>query len=622
MKKRNVVSLLIVLSILLTTNLRVSFAQDSPQWHLPAGAIARLGKGRITAIAYSPDGHRLAVAGSIGIWLYDTVTHQEVALLTGHTGYVFSVAFSPDGATLASGSWDDTVRLWDVATGTLRDTLTGHTSHVWSVAFSPDGTTLASGSDDRTVRLWDVATGTLRDTLTGYTGSVWSIAFSPDGTTLASGSSDNTVGLWDVATGTLRDTLTGHTGSVRSVAFSSDGTTLASGSDDNTVGLWDVATGTLRDTLTGHTSGVRSVAFSPDGTTIASGSYDGTVLLWRLTPTNGNPLTFDPSTVPDQMFTLGTSIAPLYLPIATGGTPPYTYTLDPIPPGLHFDATIQVLTGTPTTTGTIIATYTATDAAGASVSLTFTIEVTGAGSLDVDGDGQVTVVDLAIVALFYGTQVPVGVSLPADVNADGVVDLSDLTAVAQAIDAAGGANQLSLQDVELALLIAVEQVAELEVVAGAPMGFSTPQHVLSAGVAYGNVAAALSDARHLAISDVHLVKGMAVLEGLLQLLAEMSMIPETTALLPNYPNPFNPETWLPYQLAKAADVTLTVYDMRGVAVRQLVLGHQPAGVYQSRGRAAYWDGKNNFGEPVASGVYFYTLTAGDFSATRKMLIRK
>ena len=98
--------------------------------------------------------------------------------------------------------------------------------------------------------------------------------------------------------------------------------------------------------------------------------------------------------------------------------------------------------------------------------------------------------------------------------------------------------------------------------------------------------------------------------------------PEKTTLLANYPNPFNPETWIPYQLAKSADVTLTIYAVDGQVVRQLALGHQRAGLYRSRGRAAYWDGRNAVGESVASGVYFYTLTAGDFTVTRKMLIRK
>ena len=100
------------------------------------------------------------------------------------------------------------------------------------------------------------------------------------------------------------------------------------------------------------------------------------------------------------------------------------------------------------------------------------------------------------------------------------------------------------------------------------------------------------------------------------------LIPKETALLANYPNPFNPETWIPYQLSKRSDVTLTIYAVNGQVVRRLILGHQPVGMYQSRSRAAYWDGKNELGEPVASGLYFYTFTAGDFTATRKMLIRK
>ena len=100
------------------------------------------------------------------------------------------------------------------------------------------------------------------------------------------------------------------------------------------------------------------------------------------------------------------------------------------------------------------------------------------------------------------------------------------------------------------------------------------------------------------------------------------LAPVETALLPNYPNPFNPETWIPYQLSKDSEVTITIYDTKGVSVRTLALGHQQAGIYQSRRRAAYWDGRNAVGEPVASGVYFYTLSAGDFTATRKLLIRK
>ena len=112
-------------------------------------------------------------------------------------------------------------------------------------------------------------------------------------------------------------------------------------------------------------------------------------------------------------------------------------------------------------------------------------------------------------------------------------------------------------------------------------------------------------------------QGIAYLQSLLA-----SLIPEETSLLPNYPNPFNPETWIPYQLSEPADVTLRIYAVSGSLVRTLALGQMPAGMYQARSRAAYWDGKNDVGETVASGIYFYTLTAGDFTATRKMLIRE
>ena len=102
----------------------------------------------------------------------------------------------------------------------------------------------------------------------------------------------------------------------------------------------------------------------------------------------------------------------------------------------------------------------------------------------------------------------------------------------------------------------------------------------------------------------------------------IASLPEDTQLLANYPNPFNPETWIPYQLAEAAGVTVTIYDLHGRVVRNLNFGHQAAGMYQDKSRAAYWDGRNQTGEPVASGLYFYTLTAGDFTATRKLLIRR
>lgn len=206
------------------------------------------------------------------------------AFLHGHTGWVSSVAFSPDTTMLASASSDDTIILWDVATRRpIGEPLAGHTMWVNSVAFSPDGRKLASGGGDGIIILWDAKEGIpLRQPLTGHAQGVNSIAFSPEGSTLASGSSDNTVILWDVATGEpVGQPLTGHTGPVHSVAFSPDGQTVASGSEDHTIILWNVATGQpIGRPLTGHTLAVRSVAFSPDGQTLASGGWDRSVILW------------------------------------------------------------------------------------------------------------------------------------------------------------------------------------------------------------------------------------------------------------------------------------------------------------------------------------------------------
>jgi len=235
-----------------------------------------------SSVAFSPDGKMLAT-GSIDktIKLWEAATGRELRTLAGHAGFVQSVVFSPDGKTLASGSWDKTIKLWEVATGRESRTLIGHASLVNSVAFSGDGKTLASGSGDKTIKLWDLATGRELRTLNGHSGFVQSVVFSPDGKTLASGSYDKTIKLWEVATGRELSTFNGHSALVESVAFSPDGQTLASGSEDKTIKLWEVATGRELRNLNGH-SHFFSVVFSPDGRTLASGSADNTIKLWEV----------------------------------------------------------------------------------------------------------------------------------------------------------------------------------------------------------------------------------------------------------------------------------------------------------------------------------------------------
>ena len=204
---------------------------------------------------------------------------------------------------------------------------------------------------------------------------------------------------------------------------------------------------------------------------------------------------------------------------------------------------------------------------------------------DVNRDGQVSILDMVLVARQFGNTVPSDSAV--DVNGDGVINVLDLILVSQNMGESSNAAAPSLVGIN---------ARELD----------------PATVRAWIAQAALEDDGSVAFQQ-----GIAKLRELLS-----SLLPKETALLPNYPNPFNPETWIPYQLAKPADVTLTLYAVDGRVVRTLALGHQAAGRYQRRSRAAYWDGKNEVGEPVASGLYFYTLKAGDFSATRKMLIRK
>ncbi|WP_017654791.1 AAA-like domain-containing protein [Fortiea contorta] len=238
----------------------------------------------VNSVVFSPDGKTLASASwdkTIKLWNVGT-GKQIASLTTGHQSGISSVVFSPDGKTLASASWDKTIKLWNVGTGKQITSLTGHQRWVSSVMFSPDGGTLASAGGDETVKLWNVATGKQIASLTGHRSWVNSVVFSPDGKTLASASLDRTIKLWNVATGKQIASLTGHKDNVNSVVFRPDIVTLASASDDGTIKLWDVFTGNEIASLTGHQSGVNSVVFSPDGKTLASASDDETIKLWHV----------------------------------------------------------------------------------------------------------------------------------------------------------------------------------------------------------------------------------------------------------------------------------------------------------------------------------------------------
>ena len=421
----------LLFSILSTLYLPDSFAQNYTQMSLPDDVKSRLGKGRIQHMLYSPDGNILAVVTSIGIWLYDTKTYQELNLLPiplnkyrGRTEDIINTTFSVDGKTLIGETDKNSVYLWDVTSGEnrtifkgnevyfsldrdtftiekenktvqlfqekklnidyssfnekdkkidsiafspdgktfaythlyestirIRDTQTlklkkiltdntefvyayritlspdgqtlatlrpGGLIHVWnvttgnlknvlrgykvtsisnrhlnririanhsvvdSVAFSPDGKTLANGSRDGTIRLWNIDSGKLTKRLIEHQGFINGLAFSPDGKLLASGSEDGLILVWNLETGTHKALLAERMGSISCVAFSRDGKMLAGGNTDGNIHLFDAATGTPKMTFTGHIEEITQVLFSPDGDSLASRSYDGSVRLWNI----------------------------------------------------------------------------------------------------------------------------------------------------------------------------------------------------------------------------------------------------------------------------------------------------------------------------------------------------
>ena len=228
-----------------------------------------------------------------------------------------------------------------------------------------------------------------------------------------------------------------------------------------------------------------------------------------------------------------------------------------------------------------------------------------------EGDWSMFVgIDADVNAIYKRPPVPV---VSSDVNADGIVNILDLVSVSSNFGKTGQTPADVNGDGIVNIIDLVKVAGEMGTGAAAPSAHPHALEMLTAA----DVQHWLTQAQRLNLTDITSQRGILRLQ---QLLA--ALIPKETSLLPNYPNPFNPETWIPYQLSKTAEVTLHVYGIDGMLIRTLALGHQPAGMYQTRSRAAYWDGRNAVGEPVASGVYYYTLTAGDFTATRKMLIRK
>ena len=593
----------------------------------------------LSIIAFSPDGQVLATGGDTGnygwgkILLWDVNTGRHLRTLSdGNT--VKGISFSPDGQVLASRHFSSgVVFLWNVETGRHLRTLEGHTGDVGSIAFSPDGSVFGSLSAGE-ILLWKLPPTRVSITpnpvvssaigeqfsinvsiVAGENVGGYQVSFVFDPTALRYVESANGDYLpsgaffvppvvssllkdhngdyqpppsWDALEDRVENAVT-----LGATAFSSvsdgDGTLATV-----TFEVLDVKESFIElfDVILTDNAGEHLLHFAPHGTKVIEPTLLPTDAIISLTPSSvlspavGEQLTFNTDitggqNVKDFLITLDYDKSALQLKSSIDGN----YLANGVGNG---DGTLTQLTfevlavkaSTIRLSGHLIAPN------GLLYLPNFeSAEVIVPLFGDVNRDGVVNILDLVQVASSFGQPVPEEGN-PADVNEDGIVNIVDLVKVAGALGddaAAPSAWSLDLEDT-----FTREQVQQW-----------------------------LSEARQFNLTDTTAQRGILYLE---QLLAALT--PKETALLPNYPNPFNPETWIPYQLAEAAEITLTIYAVDGTVVRQLVLGHQPIGIYQGKSRAAYWDGKNAFGEPVASGVYFYTLTAGDFTATRKMLIKK
>ena len=701
--------------------------------NLPTGAKVRIGKGlsgiRERAAAFSPDGQHLAVASSIGIWLYDTANYQELALLSNPYP-ITSIAFSPDGSIIVGASrrqspvWDivtkekiatfggsggavafspdgktiaysyamaveypyvAAIELWDVETEQELAKLKSE-DFIDTISFSHDGNLVAGAGHDGLIKLWDVLTGQKINTFS-HKAHVNSIAFSPTEYILASGSGDTTVKLWDAIAGTEILAIE-NPSSTSNIAFSLDGKTLAwTCASPDTINLWDITTrsliATYEDTavfnihslalspdektfvtIDGHYGFVKvcdistgntidlghtrlvPISFSPDSAILASGGHRG-LKLWDVD--TGQNIANIPVSYKFRVWLV--SFSP------DGNTLAYRVSGEKFTRLWDFTTQTQIR---------IIENQfvncwafspdgkTLASAAGRTIELwdvetgqntaTFEGHLRGIDSVAYSPNGNTlasasardNTVRLWDIATKQNTETFEGDSTYAVFSPDGTMlvfhklnigvklwnlvtrdmiifeedyfmaFLPNSTIMLLRSSSYESGESVSAWDAKTATLITTLDPVLLQ---GWKKPIFSPDGKMLAIMGQDSIM--LFDPKVLYSQLPSLAPANTNFTNVLQ-----------TELLLNYPNPFNPETWIPFRLAEDADVMLTIYDVEGRMVRNLDIGHSKAGIYESRDKAIYWEGRNDLGENVASGVYFYHLTAGGYSATRRMVILK
>ena len=596
----------------------------------------------VSDLAFSADGRKLVSSGDQSLVLWSVGSGEKLATLTGHTGLVYASAFSSDGNTLVSGGEDGKLRIWDLTPYAVPQQL-GPRDLVRMIYFLPNDL-------DPLPDIETQVRNQIKDTrqffadqmqVYGFGRKTFTFETDEDGEPLVhwvDGKFDDAyyhantgekvreeIAEWfdlskdlylivtDISSGSIDDEKTCGTGwnpvfediggwkasDERWAIIPAFGSCLAEGSGVPLIAHeLGHAFGLEHDFR--NDSYIMSYGDNPNQLARCSAEWLDASRFFNAYQTAFNELAtiemFPPRAYSQSAISLrfkvadtdGVHQAQLLVPARS-----------PQPEGLKMHSCklsngqtdiVEFVIPTSTVPFDDKVTLSVIDPLGNTTRGEFTLELSAVESfqnpLDVNGDENIDTADLLVVAGSLGQTVTPGATPnPADVNGDNVVDIEDIILVAAAMDA----------------------------VAAAPAARAHS----AAGIATTDLRRWLDAARQRNTGDATVIKAIAVLEQLLAI-----GHPKETRLMANYPNPFNPETWIPYQLSMDAEVTLTIYDTNGGLIRALGLGHKPAGVYQSRNRAAYWDGRNELGELVASGVYFYTLTAGDFTATQKMVIRK
>ncbi len=611
----------------------------------------------LSDIVFNPNGQILASGGwDNTVRLWDVDEQKQIGILKGHTDPIGSIAFSPDGKALASGGVDKIIRLWDIPEQKQMGLLQGHTGRIWSVAFSPDGKILASGGD-RTTRLWDIQEQKQVGLLQGHGEWVWSVAFSPDGKILTS-TNDETVDFWDVQEQRQVGSLQGYT-NWWGIVFSPDGKTIASICDSagiDAISFWDVQGQRQTGLLDGFTGYVYSLNFSPDGRILASNNKSH-IIFWDAK----NQKRIGDIMLPEviNVFSRAIALSPDGELLAAGSFDGSIYLIDVQKQkriGLLKGHTDYISSIAFTPDGKILASAGNQDQTVRlwDVAEQKEIGVLRNGSwthcLSISPDGEILAVAVGgerLVRLWdIRTQKEIGVLKDDTCAAWSVAFSPD----GKTLASCNQCGVIRLWDYE-----EQEQVGELRGhISGKDLTFS-PDGKWLVSVGASNIDTTTR------IWDVQEQKQIAVLKGHAGrincvafsrggkwlasggedgtiLLWEVNLtVPgsveptgklpgawgkvKKTELLQNFPNPFNPETWIPFSISEPKHVTIRIYTSTGQLVRTLDLGQKASGAYMSREKAAYWDGKNEKGEPVASDVYFYAMEAGKSSTElRKMVM--